>query len=175
MRLVTLTRPAWRSLTAQAASHMREGGGLLIGQRTRYGNILVVRDVPLVHIESDDSHVAYDPNERALARATVDEAYKPHYVVGEWHSHPWPSCCAAALLPQISDDWNDKDADVCEMLDGEVELILSVFPEPSYKLNTSDTVLQRCIAKRVCRGEAWYREEWKRVKPCRIALRSGPG
>lgn len=169
--LVTMTRSAWRSLVAQAAGHEREGGGLLIGKRTRYGNIQVMHATGLTHVEADDGHIRYVADEIAQARNAAWEIYKPLEPVGMWHTHPWPSRCFLAIANQISDDWDDPVSDVCEMLDGEVEVIASVYPPADGRLKDSEWRKGTLIAGKIVRAEAWLRVKEGKIEPCLFKVR----
>jgi hypothetical protein len=175
--LVQLTPACWRVIAAEAAGAHREFGGLLLGTRTRQGNFRVHLHVALAHEEATSNKVLYDVAEETHARAMADEVYGPRWqVVGAWHVHPYETCCRGALLPQISDDWDDEESDVNAMYLGEVELIVSAFQAPEYTrrvLQANEYTLQRLVADRVCRGEAWYRVRGRRkVIPCRVKVRS---
>ena len=132
--LVTVARAAWKDLVAQAAGHDREGGGLLIGRPTRYGNFQVLHVIGLTHAEADDGHIRYGTDEVARARVAAYDVYKPLESIGEWHSHPWPACNVDAMANQITAEWDDPMSDACAMLDGAVELIASTYPDPGYWL-----------------------------------------
>lgn len=169
--LVTLTRAAWRSLVAQAAGHEREGGGLLIGRRTRYGNLQVTHATGLTHAEADDGHIRYGTDEVAKARTAAYEVFKPLEPVGAWHSHPWPARDILAIANQISDDWDDPESDVCEMLDGEVELIASTYPHGGKRLKNSEWRIGTRIDGRVVRVEAWLRVREGKIQPATLRVR----
>jgi hypothetical protein len=169
--IVTIARKTWTKIAVQAAGHEREGGGLLVGRKTRLGNFIVEIEIGLTHVSANDSSVTYNKDEVAKARLAAYAAYAPQEPVGAWHSHPWPACCVAALTTQISDDWNDPQSDVNEMQDGEVELVVAAFPEPSYKLDVGDFMIQRKIGERICRAEAWMRVKMGKIVPCYVRLR----
>lgn len=165
-------REVWRQIVAQSAGMCREAGGMLLGTWTRYHNIRVRRQVGLAHAASDEDRVIYDENEAEHARAMADEMYGPHdHVIGEWHVHPYTACTVEALLPQISDDWEDSNSDVSEMRNREVELIMASFPAPDYVVPaTGGMIMQRVVAQRVCRGEVWYCVQHGTIRPCHVAL-----
>jgi len=169
--LVTLTRSAWRDLVAQAAGHEREGGGLLVGARTRYGNFRVSHVTALAHMWASGDNVEYDDNEVARARLAAHEMWGPLEPVGQWHTHPWPSRCLLALANQITDDWDEEVSDVACMLDGEVELIASVYPHDGKMLEDSEWRKRTRIAGRVVCVEVWLRVRYGEVRPCRLCVR----
>ena len=169
--LVTLTRAAWKSLVAQAAGHEREGGGLLIGRRTRYGNLQVHHATGLTHIEASDGNIRYGPDEVAKARTAAHEVFRPLEPVGEWHSHPWPARDIMAIANQITDDWDNPASDVCMMMDGEVELIASTYPHSGKRLKNSEWRVGTRIDGRVVRVEGWLRVREGKVQACTIRVR----
>lgn len=169
--LVTIARPAWKVLVAQATGHMREGGGLLVGKKTRYGNFRVEHVLGMTHEWADEGHIGYRLEEISNAKFAAHEAYKPLGPIGAWHTHPWPSCNANALGPQISDDWDDPISDVSEMIDGEIEIIAVVFPWPGYWLNSSEYIISTRSAGMMCRAEPWLRERRGKIVPCKMGVR----
>ena len=169
--LVTMTRAAWRSLVAQAAGHEREGGGLLIGKRTRYGNMQVMHATGLTHAEADGGHIRYGVDETAQARKAAWEVYKPLEPVGEWHSHPWPERSILAISTQITDDWGNPVSDVEMMLDGEIELIASTYPKVDDRLKDNEFCVGALVAGRVVRVEAWLRVKYGKIEPCPFKVR----
>ena len=169
--LVTLTRAAWRSLIAQAAGHEREGGGLLVGKRTRYGNIQVAHATGLTHAEANDGRIRYGVDEIAQARKAAWEVYRPLEPIGAWHSHPWPERSVLAITNQITDDWDNPESDVEMMLDGEIELIASTYPHEGERLKDNEFRLGVRIAGRVVRIEAWLRVRKGKVIACPLKVR----
>jgi len=169
--LVTITRSAWRDLVAQATGHIREGGGLLVGSKTRYGNFCVEHVPGMTHEAADEGHIKYRLEEISNARFAAHEAYQPLTVIGMWHTHPWPICGADALSPQISDDWNAPISDVSEMIDGEIEIIAVTFPWPGFWLPHKDYIISTRSAEMMCRAEPWLRVKRGKVIPCRIQVR----
>ena len=169
--LVTLTRSAWRDIKTQAAGQDREGGGLLMGKRTRYGNFKVQHIVGLTHVVSNDGIVLYDEDEVAHARIAAYEMYKPLEPVGQWHSHPWPERSILALTNQITDDWDDPQSDVTAMLDGEVELVASIYPHTGHMLKSNEFNIRTRVAGRVICAEVWLRIRHGKIVPCRLTVR----
>lgn len=169
--ILTVLRPIWKKIAVQAAGHDREGGGLIVGRRTKKGNFIAEIELGLTHVAANDSQIHYSKDEVAKARQAAFAAYAPKEPIGAWHSHPWPSCCVEALTTQISDDWDDSESDVSEMQDGEIELVVSAFPSPSYKLDVNEFIIQKTIGDRTCRAEAWMRIKHGKIVPCSIRLK----
>ena len=169
--LVTIARAAWKDLVAQAAGHEREGGGLLIGKPTRYGNFQVLHVLGLTHAEADNDHIRYGTDEVARARLAAYDVYKPLEAVGEWHSHPWPAYNVDAIAPQITDDWDDPMSDVCAMLDGAIELIASTCPDPGYAIEDGEYRIGAKIGECIVRVEAWMRVAQGKIVPCTLKVR----
>lgn len=170
--LVTIARMAWRDLLAQACGHRREGGGLLIGRHTRYNNFIIERVTGMTHADATEDHVFYNHEEVAAARVSAFEVYKPLEPIGAWHTHPFSVCCKEALVPQISDDWNDPQSDVSDMLDGDIELILPIFAWPGYWLpSLGDMRVQSRLGNVLCYAEPWLRISRGRLLACRMKVR----
>ena len=173
--IVTLDRAVWRQLCLMSATSTRETGSLLIGRRTKRGNIFVAASIPLTHKRATDSNLYYDPDEVASARKAAWDEFGPKLEpVGGFHVHPWEACHHLALLNQISDDWDDPNSDVSDMLDNEIEFIISAFPDPHYKiekLKGNDFILQATVSGKICRGEAWFRAKKGKIVPCEVRVR----
>lgn len=177
-RLVTLTPAVFRSISVQAAGHAVEGGGLVVGRRVRGGGIHVYHDIALTHLEANDSYVRYDKDDVAHARKVAWDTYAPLEPVGAWHSHPYGSYCVETLVAQISDDWDDPESDVSEMLLGNIEIIAVTFPFPGSRPAdwrppvAGEHEIQQRVGDRMIRLEAWCLEGEKDVRACRIRVRS---
>ena len=169
-KLVTLTRAAWKDLIANACGHAREGGGVLLGDLTRYGNYLVKHVTVMMHAAASKSHVRYNPEERIKARRVASEAFELP-ILGEWHTHPWPAYDVDAIAPQISDDWSDPNSDVREMEDGELEVIVATFPSPGYKIKSGEYRIMAKVGDIRAGVEAWLRVKQGEVEPCGIKVR----
>ncbi len=172
-KVVTLSRPVWRQLVVQATGHVREGGGLLIGKRTRYGNFRVYHEVSLTHEEASESHIRYNYDEVARARMAAYAAYGPSMeTIGMWHTHPHEAVCPDALIPQLSTEGTDNDMD--EMQVGETEVICIVFPNPDFVLDMGkrEFLIQQVLGGIRCRAEAWLKTTQDDAKPCLIRVRS---
>ena len=162
--LVTLTRDLWRRIVAQAASHAREGLGVLVGRRTRTGNALLFHELAVPTIESTSSHARYYDEEVERARATAVRTYEPLEPLGTWHSHPYKSRRGGALNVQISNE------DLATMREEEFELICACFPYGGQRGVKTDLRLERVLNGTVCRAEAWCKLRGEAV-PCRLRVR----
>ena len=159
--LVTLTNRVWKALSTQAAGHMKEAGGLLIGRKTRCGTYLVSADIALAREWSDSSQLFYADDEVERTRQAANESFKPLCVVGEWHTHPWENAHPGALRIQIS------AFDKKEMLEGELELVIATIPSKYNNARLANYRISRIVGERICRAEAHVKTDGK-VHVCKI-------
>lgn len=163
--LVTLTKRVWKAISTQAAGHMKEAGGLLIGRKTRCGTYLVSADIALAREWSDSNQLFYADEEVERTRQAANEGFKPLYVVGEWHTHPWTNANPGALGIQIS------KIDKKMMLEGELELIISTIPsKDNGNSRLTNYRISHIVGERICRAEAHVKTEDK-VHVCKLQTR----
>jgi len=160
--ILSLTREAWRHFLAMSLGHVREGGGLLIGHRNRLGNYHVEHVIGMTHARASNGYIQYEPDEVARAKRAAYLVYSPLEPIGEWHTHPFKQSCREAFEPLMS------DLDFEAMLEEDLELIASIFPDPGYRCRPDSFILQECLGDLVCRAEAWLR---RRNRPVRCQMR----
>lgn len=162
---VTIRQLVWQDVCTFCAGSVREGGGLLIGHRTKRG-VIITASVALTHRRASKNRVDYDYDEVHNAKLAAYDRYKPDECLGAFHLHPWRVCTAEALLPQISED------DENEMLVGDYELIVSTFAWPGYWPRRSEFSIQSQLVGLVCRAECWLKLKTK-VTPCSLSIQYG--
>ncbi len=110
--LVTLARPAWRTLVEATTDEPgKETFGYLVGRYTRVG-ARVHHVVMAAAVTSDRASLWYANGDAAKIEGALLKKYAPLEVIGKCHSHPYEEACIASLLPQLSDTdefWVKRD------------------------------------------------------------------
>ncbi len=168
--LVTLARPAWRTLVKAATGEPdKEVFGYLVGRYTKVG-ARVHHVVMAEHTTATDEHIWYANGDAAKLEAALLKQYAPLEVIGKCHSHVYEEACIAALLPQLS------DADEFTTALGTVEMIAAVFPKPDdvdvveVLCKSDEFSIKRYLDNMCCRTEAWLRVRKGKIVPCAIKV-----
>ncbi len=170
--LVTLARPAWRTLVKATTDEPdKEVFGYLVGRYTRVGarvhHVYMVKDENLTN---DNKHLWYADSDAAKIEAALLKKYAPLEVIGKCHSHVYEQACIASLLPQLS------DTDEFTTALGTIEMIAVVFPRPddvdvqAMICKPDEFWVRRYSGEMCCRTEAWLRVRKGKIVPCAIKV-----
>ena len=170
--LVTLARPAWRTLVETTTKEPdKEVFGYLVGRYTRVGaRVHHVVMEKAKNLTNSDEHIWYSNGDAAKMEVALLQKYAPLEVIGKCHSHVYPEIVHVALMPQLSGD------DELTTALGTVEVIAAVFKKPAdvdllAVLRKPDEFwIKRYRDGLCCRAEAWLRVRKGKIVPCLIKV-----